>query len=331
MSAPSATLGASASREFATLGAPLAVAAAETGVKQELVVGAPGGDDNNGAVYVFQAASTTKWVEGEHAPTQVAELEGTEGYSELGESVAISGETIAAGAPGYEPGKHDFTLGAVFVFEEPAKGWETTDEYGARLHGGTPSGPQGEACPQLGASVAVAEHAGTITVAAGAPGVYDTDERVECKQQIAGEVEVFTGNAASWSGEKQFEATQRLLASPSEVENEFGQSVAISSDGSIVAAGAPDESKEEGAAYVFTDASGWGAPATITSPSVREGSLFGYGLALSPSGAKLVVAKPGYLSHGEGGVLVYEQPAGGVWASTSTPAEELVGSEAEYV
>src|SRR5579863_4019033 len=78
-----------------------------------IVAGALGNNSNTGAVYVF-VEPTTGWTN----MTQTAKLTASDGQSrdDLGWSVAISGNVVAAGAPGG-------ATGAVYVFVEPAGGW----------------------------------------------------------------------------------------------------------------------------------------------------------------------------------------------------------------
>lgn len=93
--------------------------------------------------------------------------------AELGTSVAISGSTIIAGAPGAEIAGHKYA-GAVYVYNEPATGW-TNMTQNSKLYF-----PDGYSA-SLGMSVAID---GT-TLAASAP-YFDTDG-----QEFVGEALVF--------------------------------------------------------------------------------------------------------------------------------------------
>ena len=288
-----------------------------------------------GAVYVFEAPSSTRWSEAQ----QIAKLESKTGYALFGESVAISGRTIVAGASGLSS-----NLGALFVFEEPPTGgWVKTSQYAAKLHGPNPAEIKvGESCTQLGDAVAVAEHESTITVVGGAPGVYDgpPTQYNGCTKQIAGQVDVFTANVGGWMAGSEYEPTVTFEASPPETGNDFGQDVGLSEDGSIFLAGAPGESvageKDAGAAYVFTrPGGGWStaaARATITSPDRFEEADFGYSAALAANGSKIVVGQPSFsqTARQNGHEFVFEPPPGG-WASTSTANEEFTANFEEDV
>lgn len=87
-----------------------------------VVVGAPeqslGSTQNEGAAYVFTAPSSG-WPK---TMTETAELTASagKGGSLLGYSVAISGSTLIAGAPGARSSQ-----GVAYVFSEPPGGWKT--------------------------------------------------------------------------------------------------------------------------------------------------------------------------------------------------------------
>jgi hypothetical protein len=307
-----------------------------------LVVGAPSYAAVHypqGAAYVFEAPTATDW----KAASQVARLEGPpaveieeEGF---GGRVAIAGKTIAVSAPGRGENVGANNLGAVFVFTEPAGGWTSPVSNGALLHGPNLAElKEGEECPQLGDGLAVTERESTVTVVAGAPGVYlgPPPGNNECTKQIAGQVDVFTAEVGEWTQAKEYGPTATFEAPVSEVENRFGAEVGVSEDGSIFLAGAPGESvagvKDAGAAYVFTrPAGGWSASAaqaTLTSPASVEDGEFGYGVALAANGSRLVVGQPAFFAGQNGHEIVFERPLGG-WESTSVASEELTANAEE--
>jgi hypothetical protein len=81
----------------------------------------PGGENTAGRVDVFQEPAT-----GWQTTTQTAQL--TDGAADdLGRSVAISGTTIVAGAPGQTTGSP--APGAAYVYTEPTSGgWQTATQ-----------------------------------------------------------------------------------------------------------------------------------------------------------------------------------------------------------
>jgi hypothetical protein len=123
-----------------------------------IVVGDPrydnsGDDDQVGAVFVFEQHAGS-W---ETAPDAVLRSNDLNAGAQLGFSVAISGNTIVAGAKGHDssPGE-----GSVYVFVEAAGGWTSTSTPSAELNTNV-----GEAGDNIGASVGISGN----TVVAGAP------------------------------------------------------------------------------------------------------------------------------------------------------------------
>jgi hypothetical protein len=238
------------------LGASVAVSG------RTVVVGAPGAavgpNSGQGAVYVFTEPGT-----GWAGETQAAKLTASGGASHdgLGASVAVSGGTVVAGAPGAAVGPNS-GQGAVYVFTEPGTGW-ADETQAAKL---TASG--GAASDDLGRSVAVSGG----TVVAGAPGA------AVGSNTFQGVVYVFTQPGTGWADETQ---AAKLTASDGAANDNLGQSVAAS--GGTVVAGAPGSNAGHGAVYVF------GSSATGTSPgshylarfhSPRPGSRWKAGLVV---------------------------------------------------
>jgi hypothetical protein len=116
-----------------------------------------GSSPTQGAAYVFVMPTAGPWMNA----TQTAELTASDDQSgdELGYSVAISGDTIVAGARQREIGS-DVGRGAAYVYTQPAGGWATTSAFAAEL-----TASDGDTVDNLGDSVAVS---GT-TIVAGAP------------------------------------------------------------------------------------------------------------------------------------------------------------------
>ena len=135
--------------------------------------------DDHGARYPLHVDPTV----------QEAELTASDGGGGLGASVAISGTTIVAGAPGHTVDGHA-QQGAVYVFTEPASGWADATQT-AEL-----TASDGAASDFLGVSVAV----DGATVVAGAPGAASGK----------GAVYVFSEPAGGWSSGTQ---TATLTAS----------------------------------------------------------------------------------------------------------------------
>jgi hypothetical protein len=282
-------------------------------------------DSNPGAAYVF--------VLGAGGWTQTAKLTAPDGAaSGLGWSVAISGNTIVAGAPGVSSvsqpcgGKPPADPGAAYVYSMPAGGWANMTPTAALT--------ASDACPGdgLGWSVAISGN----TVVAGAPWAPTVpDEKEPGYPPVPGQGAAYEYTMPV-SGWKSMTQTAELLASnPSAEDVHFGWSVAVS--GNTIVAGDPFQGNEPGAAYVFVmPQSGWTtatqtAELTASDPNPGSDQL---GTSVAVSGNTVVV---GALVHTVGSVFeagaayVYVMPASG-WTSMTQTAElsSSDASEGEY-
>jgi trimeric autotransporter adhesin len=250
-----------------------------------------------GAVYVWLRPPG-----GWHSEQQSAELLPSDGGTgdQVGKSLAISGDTVFAGAVGANAG-----TGAVYVFERPSGGW--ADEHEEAVLTASDGAPGDD----LGQSVATSGS----TVVAGTLG-----------SSHSGKAYVFTEPAAGWASENQ---TAILTASDAVANDAFGVSVAESADGSTVVVGAPFS----GFAYVFSEpAGGWASEhetAELTPLSGASDIGFGDSVAVSGDGSTVVGGAP-FDSVGPnqqaGAVYVFARPPGG-WASEHT-AVRLTAADA---
>jgi hypothetical protein len=204
-----------------------------------IVVGDPeqavGGHGAAGAAYVF-VKPAGEWTS-THQTAELSASDPNPGNDHLGESVAVSGNTIVAGAPFHKVGSNN-SQGAAYVFVMPVGGWASKTQ-SAELTATDGSEPD-----ELGYSVAVSG----ATVVAGAR-----------KHQVSeyadqGAAYVFTEPAGGWSGS--LTQAQELAASNGRTFDSFGESIAIA--GNIILAGAPRhlasslaKPREAGAAYIF--------------------------------------------------------------------------------
>jgi hypothetical protein len=271
-----------------------------------VAVGVPdatvGSNEAQGAVLVFTEPSG-----GWGDETQTAILYASDGtaFDALGESVAISGNTIVAGAP-YGP---NFTKeGAVYVFTEPSGGWSSETQT-AKL-----TASDAATDDLLGQSVAISS--GGATIAAGAS--YDTVNG----HTGQGAVYVFSEPSGGWSSETQ---AAKLTASDGATDDGLGASVAISA-GTVVAGALEHEvdgHSEQGAVYVFTEPSGGWANETqaaqLTASDGATDDLLGQSVAIAPGGATIAAGAYGR-NGGEGAVYVFTEPSGG-WSNEMQTAE----------
>jgi hypothetical protein len=222
-----------------------------------IVVGAPSyagaSRQNQGAAYVF----TGPWT---GTQTETAQLLASDPTSNdlLGTSVAVSGNTVVAGAYNHQVGSNP-TQGAAYVFVMPTTGpWVSTTQT-AEL-----TASDGQADDELGFSVAIS---GT-TIVAGAVSrtIGGDDDR--------GAAYAYTQPAGGWATTSAFAA--ELTASDGDSLDNLGDSVAVS--GTTIVAGAPRHDAESstadfGAAYVFGSGSAVVPAVKLASIASRRGKI----------------------------------------------------------
>ena len=255
-----------------------------------VVVGATfqdsGGTSNTGAVYVFRRTGST-W-----AQEQKFTVSPVTGSDQLGSAVAISGDGkyVVVGTP-YEDGDSaDSTsnAGVVYVFKksETANTWTQQ----ARLV----SSPSQEVSDYLGWSVAV-NYDGTKIVSGA---ILD-----EIGVSNSGVAYIFTRSltGTTWSLEAKIEPNDRAAS------DNFGSSVDISADGSIVVVGAKqddDGGTSSGALYFFTNSSGgWGQVKKIA--GTYTSNLIGQTTRMSSDGMYAIAGNYDY-SSAQGQSYIYK-------------------------
>lgn len=286
-----------------------------------IVAGAPGENSTvPGAVYVFSEPSGG-WANAH----QTAVLTVSDGATNaaLGSSVAISGDTIVAGAPEATIDGHSYQ-GAAYVWQRPASGWTNATQTAAL------TSSDGATDDYFGSSVAIA---GT-TIVVGAP--YHTVGSTSYE----GQVYVYERPASGWSSATQ---TATLDAPDGTSGLDLGGTVAISADGATIAAGAygyggtSETDGYEGAVYVFQrSGSAWTSgvqPAVLTASDAGQGTSLGDTLAMSADGKTIVAGGSGYAPSSSnsgvplGAVFVFVEPNDGKWVTTSHEAALLTSDE----
>ncbi len=205
------------------------------------------GEDDQGAVYVFTSDRGT-W-----SQTAVLTAPDVAGGN-LGSGLAISGDRIAAGAPG----DGTDSQGSVYVYTGAGRDWSEPVELTAS------DGDNG----WLGNTVQLSGN----TLAASAQGAGGGQ----------GAVYVYTENRGTWSEPAELTA--------SDGDGQLGSSLAFSGD--LLAAGAPNAGTDnQGAVYVYRGRGlSWSAPVEVTVSDADNGNLGGIvGLA----GQELVTAATG--------------------------------------
>ncbi len=293
------------------LGASVAISADGS----TIVAGAPHVNFNTGAVYVFTRPGATWAAEGQAATLTVSA--GSVGDM-FGRSVAISGDgsTIVAGAP-----IANTDVGAGYVFAKGAA-WGDSSSPTATL------GPASilndpDPATDLGWSSAISNDGSTIVL--GASGVsFNGDMGGQ------GGAYVYVRPGASWSSGND---TARLLASDGGVHDMLGTSVAISSDGSTIAAGAPSTAKP-GAVYVFNKPAmgGWASGPQSAKLAASDGTNadnLGSSMVISADGSTVVAGAFSATVSGDshrGATYVFDKPAGG-WSGNEAETTKLIAAD----
>jgi hypothetical protein len=292
---------------------------------ETIVAGAPAGSEiagngvnSQGTVDVF--TTTGGWTS-TSAPAARLTVEGSPGTEsslggELGWSVAISGNTIVAGAP-YDAASPSF--GEAYVFVRPPGGWVSATQT-AELSASDPSNPNGD--EYFGWSVGVSGN--TIVVGAyhqGAGGGY----------AAPGAAYVFTMPSGGWVNATQ---TAELTASDPNGDEDLGWSVAVSDNTVVV--GAPNRevgsNPGQGTAYVYVmPTTGPWVNATptadLTASDAQTGDELGWSVAIS--GNTIVAGARARAiggDDGQGAAYVWTEPSGG-WVTTSADTAELTAGD----
>ena len=232
-----------------------------------VIVGAYMDDDGgtaSGSAYIFEKPASG-WIDA----TQSAKLTASNGLGNdfFGYSVAISGDTAIVGAYG-DDDNGDFS-GLAYIFEKPVTGWIDATQ-SAKL-----TAPDGLAYDYFGRSVAISGD--TVIVGASGDNCAAGD--------YCGSAYIFEKPASGWIDVTQ---SSKLTASDSADEDNFGSSVAISSNTVVVGASmddCADSSIDCGSAYLFEKpASGWitaTESAKLTASDGLEEDEFGGSVAIS--------------------------------------------------
>jgi hypothetical protein len=213
-----------------------------------------------------------------------------------GGTLAVAAYYEASNATGINGNQADNSAtesGAVYVFTRTGSVWSQQAYVKASNTG---------ANDRFGSSVALSSDGGTLAVgacreASNATGI--NGNQADNSASYAGAVYVFTRSGSVWS-QQAF-----VKASNTGANDQFGSSVALSSDGGTLAVGAPGEDSsatgingsqsdnsatDSGAVYVFTRAgSVWSQQAYLKASNTGASDRFGSSVAISSDGGTLAV------------------------------------------
>ena len=264
----------------------------------------PGGSANRGKVYVF-TRSGAAW-------TEQAGLEASDGASNdfFGTAVAVYGDTLIVGAPGWE--STGTNRGAVYVFTRSGGAWTQRTIIQEPSPGNN---------HYFGSALALS--GGRFV--AGAPGATRPDESGSAAASFSGTAAVFSGSGASWTSEG------ALPASGLANGDRFGWSVALyalNDDPATAIVGAPFHdyvgTLNTGAAYVFSRTSGtWSQQAILEDNAHTANDQFGYSVALAEGAAVIGANLADQGATNAGAAYIFMQGTGTTW----TQAERLLISD----
>ncbi|MGH3266780.1 MAG: hypothetical protein ACRDNS_32915, partial [Trebonia sp.] len=268
-------------------------------------IGAPYGDNNAGAVWVFSESGGvwsqqgSKLVANCTTPcTGDGQGTGETGSGQFGYGVALSdiGTTLLIGAP-YDSGSSTSGPGAAWVFTASGSTWTQQAELVGDCSGSCTGSGQGtgeSGYGDFGLNVSLSGTASTALI--GAP----TDSSSQ------GAAWVFAASGGNWTQQAELVGDCSGTCSATgqgtneSGAGEFGYGVALSDAGGTAVVGAPYDSNQYGAAWVFTSSAGsWSEQTELvgdcTSSCVHEGSgetgagLFGSRVAISGAGSTALI------------------------------------------
>jgi hypothetical protein len=257
----------------------------------------------SGAVYVFARSTAGEW-----AQEAYVKASNTDSFDGFGRHLALSadGSTLAVGSPfedsaatvvGGDQGDNTAEgAGAVYVFRRGAMGAWAQDAYVKASNAG--------AGDSFGSDVALSGDGATLAVGANLEGSSATGvdgDPTDNGAEAAGAAYVFRrSGTGAWTQEAYVKASNTGMF------DQFGESLALSDDGSTLAVGAPGEASDAlgiggdsmrdtadsaGAAYVFRRSvtGTWTQEAYVKASNTEAEDRFGSVLALSGDGRTLAV------------------------------------------
>ena len=268
------------------------------------------------------------------------------GHAGNAAAISADGNTMAIGAPhetsgakGVNGNQNDqsvYGAGAVYVFTHTGNTWAQQ----AYVKASNP----GEGA-NFGSTVALSSDGNTMAVAAyyeasAATGINGNENDRSIPQ--AGAVYVFTRRGNTWSQQAYIKASNTGKAAVGQDfgdGDQFGYSMALSSDGNTLAVGAITEDSAakgingdqaddsvtgSGAAYVFTrNGTTWSQQAYVKSSNTAPNVMFGYSIGVSRDGNTLAVGEYD-ADRGKGALYVFTRSA-----STWSQQARLQASNAE--
>lgn len=263
----------------------------------------------SGAVYLY-VNNGSSWQSQAYIKASNSNLVDSFGFSV---SLDSDGTTLLVGAPGESSSAQSINgdetdntgslSGAAYVFELQNNQWAQT----AYL-----KSSNSDKLDSFGYDVALSEDG--LTVVVGSPGEDSNatsvnGDEMDNSSDNSGAAYVFVHNGTTWAQDSY------LKASNSDSEDQFGHSVDVNSDGTVIAIGAFNEASDSeingnesdnsasgaGAAYLFYKSqAGWQQEDYIKAVNSDASDRFGSDVQLSSNGKALVVGSPNESSSSQG-------------------------------
>lgn len=263
----------------------------------------------SGAVYLY-VNNGSSWQSQAYIKASNSNLVDSFGFSV---SLDSDGTTLLVGAPGESSSAQSINgdetdntgslSGAAYVFELQNNQWAQT----AYL-----KSSNSDKLDSFGYDVALSEDG--LTVVVGSPGEDSNatsvnGDEMDNSSDNSGSAYVFVHNGTTWAQDSY------LKASNSDSEDQFGHSVDVNSDGTVIAIGAFNEASDSevngnesdnsasgaGAAYLFYKSqAGWQQEDYIKAVNSDASDHFGSDVQLSSNGKALVVGTPNEASSSQG-------------------------------
>ena len=335
-------------------GANFGSSAAISDSGKRLVVGANGYGDNTGAWYAYAVGKSAKKTHVSWTAIQ-GPITGSTNQS-LGLSIALSGngKVVVVGAPGL--GNTVASTAYVYTWSQASKHFSTVPQDLATLV--TPAPPN---YSQFGNVVAISANGNVIAVSQTVPHAvhiftssangYVLAQTISGGDQLLGYSLALSktgdilvaGAPSAESGQGRVYTFQRsksvggggtwtqlgtFITRPGTPANDgFGLSIGLSRSGKVLAVGSPYLGTDDQGAvsvWAFSKTAGWTIvePALLPASPLLPNSLYGYRLAVSASGSRILVSSDGF-SSGPGRVWAFTKTAGGAYTQTGGP---LVGA-----
>ena len=250
------------------------------------LVGSPGAsigtNQGQGAVYVYTEPAGG-WASTSTFTTKLTAADG-QGNDSFGWTVTLSsdGTTALIGAASANSGQ-----GAAYIFNKPAGGWASSSTFAAKL-----TASDGFSSDDFGSPVLLSSDGTTAFIGASGARIGSNYGQ--------GAAYIYNKPAGGWASSSTFAA--KLTASDGDASDNFGWSIALSSDGTTALIGASaatiGSNAGQGAAYFFNKPTGgWASSTTfaakLTATDGAADNAFANGVALSSDGTLALIGASG--------------------------------------